>query len=326
MTTHRPLWTVALAAALALGAGAALRAAVEPPPAAVPAPERAARVAVLLSDDDAPHQEFLAGVREALEPRGSVASLDVPSAARDATAAAKRLEDLAARGRPALLITAGSVATRAGLERLPDTPIVAGLILDAEEIRAAPRATGVVLTLPAETEWRFLRRILPAARRVGVVYHEPAIGARMPAAREAAARAGLTLRERSIESAIEVADAVQGVARDSDVLWGVPDPMVLNARTARSILTLSLQLRVPLIGPSRNWVEAGALYALDRDYRDIGRQCGEMALQILRGASPASLPPAAPRRVVCYVNPRTAREMKIAIPADVLREAQALGE
>jgi putative ABC transport system substrate-binding protein len=101
---------------------------------------------------------------------------------------------------------------------------------------------------------------------------------------------------------------------------------VFNPQTAQSILLFSLRHRIPFVGLSLSWVSAGALYALDRDYQDIGRQCGELALQVIHGARAGALPPSAPRKVVYSVNLKTARQLKVEIPHSLVEGAQKVIE
>jgi hypothetical protein len=49
-------------------------------------------------------------------------------------------------------------------------PIVAGMNLNTGELKNVPNATGVVLELPFETEHRWLQRLLPDQKHVGVLY------------------------------------------------------------------------------------------------------------------------------------------------------------
>ncbi|MFO0732606.1 MAG: ABC transporter substrate binding protein [Nitrospiraceae bacterium] len=55
----------------------------------------------------------------------------------------------------------------------------------------------------------------------------------------------------------------------------------MTPHTAEPILLSTFRNKIPLAGLSTSWVKAGALYALDRDYLDIGSQCGEIAGKIL---------------------------------------------
>jgi putative ABC transport system substrate-binding protein len=76
------------------------------------------------------------------------------------------------------------------------------------------------------------------------------------------------------------------------------------------------------VGPSASWAKAGALYALDWDYADLGAQAAELAARIVRGAAPGAIPLVTPRKVPYAVNPRAAAHMKLEVPRDLIRHAR----
>jgi putative ABC transport system substrate-binding protein len=80
----------------------------------------------------------------------------------------------------------------------------------------------------------------------------------------------------------------------------------------------SFRNRMPFSGLSASWVKAGALYALDRDYEDLGAQCAEMALKVLDGKHAGSIPPARPRKVRYVLNLRTAEHLKLNLPSELV--------
>ena len=63
------------------------------------------------------------------------------------------------------------------------------------------------------------------------------------------------------------------------------------------------------------------LIALDRDYLDIGNQCGEVAGKILGGTSPSAVSPASPRKVTYSINLKTAGAMNLELPQEIVRGA-----
>src|SRR3989441_13041639 len=134
---------------------------------------------------------------------------------------------------------------------------------------------------------------------------------------------GLNLFARKVESPKDLPDALDSLNNRADVLWGVADQIVLNPQTVKPILLFSLRNRIPFVGLSATWVKAGALYALDRDYDDIGRQLGEMAGKILQGAAPGALQPASPRKVVYCINRRAAQVFKPGLQDNVPQGGQA---
>jgi putative ABC transport system substrate-binding protein len=134
----------------------------------------------------------------------------------------------------------------------------------------------------------------------------------------------LTLEKslQEVETPQGLPDALDNLAKDADVLWGVTDQTVLSPETAEPILLFSFRNRIPFAGLSTSWVKAGALYALDRDYTDLGAQCGEIALKILQGARASSLPPVSPRKITYALNLKTAYHMKLDISQALIDGAQ----
>lgn len=296
------------------------------PAAAQPAPDsRETRIAVLVSQEAPPYREALAGFTRVLERRGLKVSVSVGSLEGDGAKAAQALA--AARPEQAqLILTLGTLATQAVAARKDlKAPVVTGLVLKVSDLGGA-NATGVALEFPVETELRWLQRFFPGRRAVGVLYHPDENRGRIETAVKTAQALGLVLVARSVERARDLPDELEWLANRADVLWGVTDTVVFTPQTAQPILLYSFRNRIPLVGLSQTWVRAGALYALDRDYEDIGAQCAELALKVLQGAPVASLPPEAPRKVRYSVNLRTAQHMKLEIPQALLHGAHEVVE
>lgn len=304
-----------LLAALTVAAGVA---------GAAPA-KREARVFVLVSQDAPPFQAAVSGLKRVLETPEMKPEIEVVQLRGDAAQAGGAVQQ-ARQGRAQIILTLGSLATQAAVREVREIPIVAGLILNADDLGKAPNVTAVILEFPVETEFRWLQRLLPGEKNIAVLYNPAENQNRVDAAGKAAKGLGLVLNARKLESPKELPDALDALTNHADVLWGLADQVVLTPQTAQPILLFSMRNRIPFVGLSQNWVKAGALYALDRDYEDIGAQCGELAVKVLQGTPPASLPPVPPRKVVYSINLRTARHMKLDIPSGVLRDAQAVIE
>jgi len=289
-------------------------------------PARAeARVRILVSQDQEPYHQAAAGLSRTISREVQGAALEVVELRGDAAqadAAAKK----AKQDGVSLLATIGSLATQAAAREASGIPIVASLVLNAGELGRAPNVTGVTLEFPVETELRWIQKVLPGRKNVAILYSPEGSPGRVEAAQKAAPGAGLSLLTRKVDSPRDLPSALDSLTDRADVLWGVTDPVVLTPQTAKPILLFSLRNRIPFVGLSLNWVKAGALYALDRDYEDIGAQCGEMAAAILRGKVPSALPPAAPRKTVYSVNLKTARALRIDISQELLAGAQVVIE
>ena len=73
------------------------------------------------------------------------------------------------------------------------------------------------------------------------------------------------------------------------------------------MLLFSFRQQIPFVGLSDEWVKAGALYALERDYPDLGAQAGGLAVKILGETPPRALPPQTPRTILYDINLKTAQ-------------------
>jgi putative tryptophan/tyrosine transport system substrate-binding protein len=272
---------------------------------------------VITSRDDGPYEGVLAGLRASLSasqgPHVRVRSMQSEGeAASDALLAARSVD------RP--LIAIGSNAARAALAAPGSAPVIACMVGDGD-LRDAPNTTGVMLEFPLEIQLAWIRRFVPESRSIGVLYNPEENEARIAEARKAAERLGLRLVAREIHRPQDLPAALDSLAREADFLLAVTDQMVFSRQTTQAILLFSFRNRMPLSGLSASWVKAGALYALERDYADLGAQCAEMALEVLNGKKAKSIRPATPRKVVYAINVRTAEQLRIRLPDAIVENA-----
>lgn len=235
---------------------------------------------------------------------------------------------------PRVIVTVGSLATSAALAPAPSgtggsaTPVVFSMVLypAASGFTSTPArgVTGVSLDVPLETQFASLKRLLPAARKVGVLFNASETGSIAAAAVPAAARSGLTLVAREVREPGEAVAALGTLMEEVDVVWAIADGHVFTPQTTPALILASLRRRVPLLGLSTAHVRSGALAALNCDYRDVGAQTAEVVRRILGGERADAIPTLAPRRVEVALNQRTAELLDLTIPPDVAREALTL--
>lgn len=272
---------------------------------------------VVTSRDDGPYEGVVAGVRGAL---GAWTELTVHSLQSGREGAVEALRD-AKTDRKTPLITVGSAATRAALEAPGKAPVIACMIADRDDLQKSKNATGVVLEFPLETQLKWVRRFVPGSKTIGVLYNPEQNQARVESATKIASRLGLRMVAREVHRPQDLPGALDSLAREVDLLFALTDHTVLSPQTAQAILLFSFRNRIPFSGLSASWVKAGALYALERDYEDIGAQCAEMAAKVLKGARPGSIRPAIPRKVTFAVNLKTADHLKLRLAQELVDDA-----
>lgn len=283
--------------------------------------EAGERIAVLVGSSEPPFEEALAGFQGYLAKQGIEAEYETYRFSGDASQAEQAVQKIKKSG-ARLIFTLGSVGTEAAIKKAPELPVVACLILRPDIIRSAPNATGVGLEFPLEVQFSWLQAMLPDAETVGVIYNPDENGKRVEAAARIARGLGLSLVAQEVRTPQDIPSALNTLSKSVDVLWGLADNLVLSPQVAKHVLLFSFRNSIPFIGPSSAWVKAGALYSLDWDYRDLGVQCGEMALQILQGTPPGAIPPVAPRKVLYSINLKTAQQIKITISEPMAKKAR----
>lgn len=222
---------------------------------------------------------------------------------------------------PVLIYVLGSLATRAAVEHINDRPIVAGFILNDSEVKDVPNATAVILEHSMATQLQWLRRLLPDVRTIGILYNPEENAQQIEVANKLARKQGVKVVAVKVVHPRDLPSALKEVSKRADVLLGIPDKIVLSRKTARGILLSSFRNRIPFVGLSSTWVKAGAIYALDWDYKDIGDQSGHLAKQIMRGTDVRALPPEYPRKVVYALNRKTIEHMNTEMTRSVIRDA-----
>lgn len=281
------------------------------------------RIAVIASQDTPPFQDVTAGFLEFLKKEGVVAAFDRYALSGNTGKASQVIHDIKKQP-PHLILTIGTLATQTALREADDIPIVASLVGNMDELRQSKNATGVALDFPFVTQFEWMHKLVPEIKIVGVLYNPKENQAKIDAAVQAAKKEGLTLLPKEVETPRALPDALESLAKRADLLWGINDQTVLSPQTAEAVLLFSFRNALPFVGLSSSWVKAGALYSLDRDYRDLGAQCGELALKIIQGAKPGALPPVPPRKALYSLNLKTADHMKLDIPQSIIEGAQAV--
>ena len=279
------------------------------------------RIAVIASQNTPPYQDVATGFQDFLKKEGIAAVFDHYELSGNAGKASEVIRGIMKQP-PSLILTIGTLATQTALLEAGDIPIVAGLVTNLDDLRKSKNATGVVLDFPLVTQFEWMHKLVPAVKYISVLYNPKENQAKIDAAVKTAEKVGLTLLPKEVETIRALPDALESLARSTDLLWGINDQLVLSPQTAEAILLFSFRSGVPFVGLSSSWVKAGALYALDRDYKDLGAQCGELAIKILHGTKASTLAVESPRRILYSLNLKTADHMKLEFSPSVVKNAQ----
>jgi len=297
------------------------------------ADRRQCRIAIVKSWDLPEYNTALEGFHESLKQKGiecEAATYDLNGNVEDAGKTIAKARAF----KPDVILTVGSRATSIVAEKVKDIPIVFSMVLYPVASEFVPsmqnpggNLTGAAMDVPIERQLKTLSRVVPKLRRVGVLYSPEETLRVIEEATMVAKSMGLELMAEQVHSEKDVPDALGRLDKQKmDALWSVADGKVFTRPSTRYIIKYVVRRGIPFMGPHNGFVKAGALVALTADYRDCGRQAGEIVVRILGGAKPKNIPVATPRTVDMGLNLQVASHIRLKIPQDIIDEASNVVE
>jgi len=131
---------------------------------------------------------------------------------------------------------------------------------------------------------------------------------------------GLKVQSLEVRDASDVETAFSAMRREqADSLVTLPPPII--GVQQKRILELSAKSRLPAMHSSKAWVEAGGLMSYGPDVLDNDRRAAIFVDKILKGAKPADLPVEQPKKFEFVINLKTAKQIGLTIPPNVLARA-----
>src|SRR5215471_1026686 len=329
---RRPLRKTALASILFAGALLAVAAIVE-----AQQPKKVPRIGYLSALNPVSDSARADGIRLALRERGYIEGQNIAIEYRYAEGKLDRLPDLAAelvRVKVDIIVTAGGdTIVRAAKNATKTIPIVmSGGGVDPVEdgvveslARPGGNITGIT-NFSSELGGKrleLLKEAAPQVARVAVLY-DPAIRANVRELKEVlpvAARAvGLTLRSWEIRDADGFERVFAALNKERpDGLYVSVGPLT-NTNRNRSV-SFALKNRLPSVYGRREFVESGGLMSFGADIAASYRRVTYYVDRILKGAKPGNLPVEQPKKFELVINLKTAKEIAVTIPPNVLARA-----
>ena len=272
--------------------------------------------------------------RQGLRDLGYVEGKSILIEYRWAEGKSDRLPDLAAelaRLKVDVFVVAGNVAALSAKQATRTIPIVfplhgdpVGTGLVASLARPGGNITGLT-SLAAELGGKRLELIkeaVPRLSRVAVLSSptNPAHGSALNDMKIAAVSLGLQLQPLEVKGPDEFESAFSTISRmRAQALLGQPDDM-FNYRRGQ-IAALAVKSRLPTIFYNSDWAEAGVLMSYGVDVPDMFRRAATYVDKILKGAKPADLPVEQPTKFEMIINLKTAKQIGLTIPPNVLARA-----
>jgi putative tryptophan/tyrosine transport system substrate-binding protein len=199
-------------------------------------------------------------------------------------------------------------------------PVGAGLI----DSMAKPggSVTGTSDQQPYPPILNLIKSLVPKITKVGVIFNpgEANSVSQVDALKAASKPLGIEIVESPAAQSTLVADAARSLVGKVDAVLLPTDSTVISV--VESVVTVGRKAHLPVFASDTGSVERGALAALGFNYYDMGKLTAKMAVSILKGANPGSIPALVPEDQDLYINKGSATAMGVDIPAGVLAGAK----
>jgi len=303
-------------------------------------PKKFPRIGYLSSADPASESARSEPLRLALRELGYIEGQNITTEYRYSDGKNDRLPELAAELvhlNVDIIVAGGVPLIRAAMSATKTIPIVmlgqgsdpveAGLV----DSLARPGGNVTGLTNVGRElggkRLELLKETVPKVSRVAVL-HEPAVGS-VREVKEILPVAALALKLTIRFWAVRATDDFDRVfaalnKEGADGLYVLPGGGPLMFANGKRIAGFALKSRLPAMYTSREFVDTGGLMYYGADLSDSYRRVASYVDKIVKGAKTADLPIQQPAKFELVINLKTAQQIGLTIPPNVLARADRL--
>ena len=302
--------------------------------------ERIPQIGYLSSNDAATDSSRAEAIRLALRERGLIEGQSIAIEYRYAEGRRDRFSELAAElvrlKVDVIVVAGGDILTQAAKNATKTIPIVmtgtgadpveAGLVDSLA--RPGGNVTGVTLLNKdlGGKRLELLKATVPKIAHVAVFY-DSAIPPNVLEVNEvlpAAAKAlGVTIQRWAVAAPADFEKVFMALTKQHrDGLYVLQGPL-MRANQKR-IISFTIKSRLPSMYSSRESIDAGGLAYYGADLTDNYKRVANYVDRILKGTKPADLPVEQPTKFEFVINLKTAKQIGLTIPPEVLARASKI--
>jgi putative ABC transport system substrate-binding protein len=186
--------------------------------------------------------------------------------------------------------------------------------------------TGTTDLSPVDRQFDLIVEVVPGIKKLGFIYNAGEANSlkSLEQAKEEGARLGIEIVEATVSNSSEVLMAAESLVGKVDAIHIPTDNTVVSAFEA--VTKVCQDNGIPLFAADVDSVPRGAVAALAIDYYRLGLQTGRMAIDVLEGKDPGSMPTETLEDLLLYVNLDSADKIGVKIPKDVVKRADKVIE
>lgn len=165
-------------------------------------------------------------------------------------------------------------------------PVGAGLA--KEDGSPVGNITGTSDALAVDEQLKMIRKILPDAKKIGILYTTSEANSVSTVAqyKEIAGNYGFEIVDSGINTLADVDLAAADLVTKVDCITNLTDNTVVSA--LQTLISKATDAGIPVFGSEVEQVKAGCVASMGLEYYELGRQTGHMAAKVLKGEAKAS--------------------------------------
>ncbi|CAB3762904.1 ABC transporter substrate-binding protein [Burkholderia sp. MSh2] len=232
---------------------------------------------------------------------------------------------------PDVIVAIATPAAQAVVASTRSVPVVYSGVTDpvaAQLVKgwgpSGTNVTGVSDKLPLDRQVALIKRVVPNAKTVGMVYNpgEANSVVVVKALQEILAKQGMTLKEAAAPRTVDIGPAAKSLIGKVDVIYTNTDNNVVSAYEA--LVKVANEAKIPLVAGDTDSVKRGGIAALGINYGDLGRQTGKVVARILKGEKPGAIASETSSNLELFVNTGAAAKQGVTLSSDLVKEARTV--
>ncbi len=239
---------------------------------------------------------FIEGLKEAGIEEGKNLTILYENANADGSTTTQIVDNFLSKNAD-LICAIATPAAQAAYSAAKDkgTPVIYTAVTDPvaaelanEDGTPVGEITGTSDKLPVELQLQMIRKVLPDAKKIGIMYTTSEINSisAIEEYKSLAPNYDFEIVESGISSSADISQAADSLLTKVDCITNLTDNTVVSSLP--TILNKAASKNIPVFGSEIEQVKIGCLAAEGLDYISLGKQTGAMAAKVLKGESKAS--------------------------------------
>ncbi|TGE33640.1 ABC transporter substrate-binding protein [Desulfosporosinus sp. Sb-LF] len=198
-------------------------------------------------------------------------------------------------------------------------PLGSGLVTNMEKPGA--NVTGTSDAVSAEKIMGLAKRITPDIKRIGAIYNSSETNSVsvINNLKDYAKKNNMSVVEATVTNSSDVQQSVTSLVGKVDAIFSPIDNTVASAMPV--VTQVANKAKLPVYVGADSMVKDGGLATYGINYDVLGKETGDMAVEILNGKKAGDIPVKTMKDMDIYLNKSTAKEIGINFSDDVLKSA-----